>query len=70
MNIIKTTKWIVNKWYLNNKINKQSRWALVEEQKKELDNMINDIELAGYDNEIDEAYYRALVNVKDVLFGE
>ena len=43
------------------------KWIKVENLLKELDDMIESVELAGYDNPIDEAYHNALLNVKELI---
>ena len=43
------------------------RWINLEELLKEIDDMIESVETAGCENPIDEAYYNALLNVKNAI---
>ena len=51
-------------------INPNVKWIRIEDIIKLLDDMIESVELAGYDNPIDESYHNALLNVKDAITSD
>ena len=53
-----TCKFPNTKWFSEEEIN-----ILIEE-------MIKDVEYAGYENPIDEAYHKALIDFEEALFGD
>src|SRR6056297_1089094 len=71
---IKTTKEIVFKeirdYFPDDRRWNTKKWVDYYDLIKELDNMIESVELAGYDNPIDESYRNALLNVKDAITSD
>jgi len=65
---MKTTKEIILDYEQNGASMKQ-KWYSEEEVEELINKMIEDVELAGYDNPIDEAYHKALIDFKIALFG-
>ena len=45
------------------------KWISYKELLKEINDMIESVELAGYDNPIDESYHNALLNVKNTILN-
>jgi len=70
---IQTTKEVMKRYattegYIK-KFNDQ-RWINLEELLKEIDYMIESVGTAGCENPIDEAYYNALLNVKNAIISD
>ena len=70
---IQTTKQLMRRYATTEgyvkKFNEQ-KWIAQEDLIKEIDDMIKSVELAGYDNPIDESYHNALLNVKDAITSD
>lgn len=49
---------------------KGKKWYSEDEIIKLINEMIDDVELAGYENPIDEAYHKALFDFKQALLKE